>query len=148
MAVFQIDRTIDVSASPEVVWKVLTDFPKYREWNPFVVDARCSLKPGAAIEMQVKLKDKPQRQVEQIVGVEPGKGFSYRMHPMPLGALKSFRSHRIEPSAPGRCRYTSHFEIEGWLVPVVLAMFKAGLERGFAGMTEAIGARAERLAAG
>jgi uncharacterized protein YndB with AHSA1/START domain len=145
MALFQIDKTIDISAPPEAVWKVLTDFAAYKQWNPFVVQARCDLKPGGAIDMQVKLKDKPQHQVEQIVAVQPGKGFSYRMKPMPLGALKSFRSHKIEGAAPGRSRYTSHFEIEGWLVPLVLKMFREGLEKGFAGMTDAVGRRAEQL---
>jgi uncharacterized protein YndB with AHSA1/START domain len=143
---FVIDKTIDITAPPGVVWKVLTDFSAYKEWNPFVVDARCELKPGGALDMQVKLKDKPQHQVELIVGVDPGKGFSYRMKPMPLGALKSFRTHAIESAGPGRSRYRSHFELEGWLLPVVLALFREGLEKGFAGMTDAIGRRAEQLA--
>lgn len=142
---FVIDRTLEVNAPAEAVWEVISDFAAYREWNPFVVDARCELKPGGAIEMQVKLKDRPQRQVEEIVEVTPGKGFSYRMKPLPLGALRSLRSHRIEALGAGRSRYHSHFELRGWLLPLVLSMFRDALERGFAGMTEGVGRRAEQL---
>lgn len=148
MAMFRIDKTIDINAPPETVWKVLTDFPAYREWNPFVVSARCALKPGSDMDMMVKLKGAPQRQVETIVAVTPGKGFSYRMKPMPLGALKSFRTHAVEGAEPGRSRYISHFELEGWLVPVVLMLMRDGLEKGFAGMTEALQRRAEKLSQG
>ena len=28
--------TVTIEATPEQVWKVLTDFEKYPEWNPFV----------------------------------------------------------------------------------------------------------------
>jgi uncharacterized protein YndB with AHSA1/START domain len=142
---FAIDETLEIAAPPEKVWEVLTDFSAYKEWNPFVVQARCELTPGGAIDMQVQLKNKPQHQVEHIIAVTPGQGFSYCMKPMPLGALRSFRSHSIEAAGPGRSRYTSHFELHGWLRPLVLALYRQALEKGFAGMTAAIARRAEDL---
>lgn len=142
---FGIDRSVEVNAPAEVVWEVLTDFARYGEWNPFVVEAQCDLRPGGAIAMKVNLTGKPQAQTELIQSVEPGLGFSYNMKPMPLRALRSERSHRIEPLGAERCRYHSHFLIEGWLEGLVLKMFRAGLERGFAGMTGAIKDRAESL---
>jgi hypothetical protein len=29
-----IDTTVDIDASRDAVWRVLTDFPRYDEWNP------------------------------------------------------------------------------------------------------------------
>ena len=142
---FVIDKTLEIDAPAEVVWNVITDLPRYREWNPFVVDAKSTLKPGDPIDMQVKLRDKPQFQSEVITEFNPGKGFAYRMKPMPLGALRSLRSHAVEPLGPGRSRYVSHFEIDGWLQFLVLALFREALQRGFEGMSQGIKARAEQL---
>lgn len=144
---FTIDRTVDIAAPAEIVWEVLTDFGRYHEWNPFVVDCRVSaLEPGATIDMQVKLVGKPQFQREWIREVQPGKGFAYSMKPVPLGTLRSLRTHRLEALGKDRCRYHSHFELDGWLKPVVLALFRGALQRGFGGMTDAIRTRAESLA--
>jgi len=144
---FKIDHTVDVQAPADVVWEVLTDFARYGEWNPFVVECQTALKPGAPIEMAVALKNKPQHVVEVIREVSPGRGFSYSMKPVPGGALSSLRSHAIEPAGAGRSRYISHFELRGWLRHLVLALFRKNLEEGFAGMAAAIKRRAEQLQA-
>lgn len=145
---FVIDKTLEIAAPAETVWQVLTDFGAYGLWNPFVSECRCDLRAGGAIEMQVHLAKKPQFQREWIVEVLPGRGFSYRMKPVPLGGMRSFRSHRIEPLDTGRSRYHSHFEIDGWLQPLVLGLFRGGLERGFEGMNQGVKRRAESLWAG
>lgn len=31
-----ISSTIDIDATPDAVWAVLTDFPAYGQWNPFM----------------------------------------------------------------------------------------------------------------
>lgn len=40
---FVIDETLDVAAPPALVWRVVTDLPRYGEWNPFVVACRSTL---------------------------------------------------------------------------------------------------------
>ena len=77
--------------------------------------------------------------------LEPGRLFVYGMKPIPFGALRSRRSHRIEPLGEGRCRYHSHFEIEGWLEGLVLRLYRPAFEKGFADMSDAVKSRAEGL---
>ena len=142
---FTLDHQRDIDAPLETVWQVLTDFPRYGEWNPFVPEVRCDLRVGGAIEMQVMLTAKPQFQREWISELTPQQTFGYKMKPMPLGAMRSHRWHRLTPLADGRTRYASHFEIHGWMQFLVLGLFRKGLERGFLGMTDALKARAEAL---
>jgi uncharacterized protein YndB with AHSA1/START domain len=132
--VFVIDQSLEIEAPAETLWSVLTDFPAYGEWNPFVPDCRCDLRPGGAIDMHVRLGRKPQWQREWILEVRPGQSFSYRMKPLPMGLLRSLRVHRIEAMSPGRCRYESHFEIAGFLQPLVTGLLGGKLQRGFAEM--------------
>ena len=143
-----ISQTVDVAAPAARVWSVVTDLARYPDWNPFVVTCRSTLEPGAPIVMWVRLLPglaQPQR--ERIFEHVPGRRLSYGVPPLPFGALASRRSHEVVETTPGRCRYVSHFELEGWLVPVVSALLGKRLERGFAAMTAALVRNAEALAA-
>ena len=35
----ELTTFIDIDATPERVWQVLTDLPSYAEWNPFITEA-------------------------------------------------------------------------------------------------------------
>jgi hypothetical protein len=143
---FNRDHIYEIDAPPSVVWEVLTDFPRYAEWNSFVVDCRSTLVPGEPIDLRVKIFAKPQDQREWMTEHVPGRRFAYRMKPFPLGALRSARSHDVEDLGNGRTRYRSHFELAGWLLPVVRIVLGARLEQGFAAMSVGLKDRAERLA--
>ncbi|WP_040780882.1 SRPBCC domain-containing protein [Nocardia pneumoniae] len=143
---FVIDLAVDIDAPAELVWQVITDLPRYGEWNPFVSECRSSLVPGEPIDMLVHLSGaSPRKQREWIRSHTPGREFSYAMKPVPLGALHSLRSHTVTPLADDRTRYESHFELGGWLHPVVVALLGKNLRRGFEGMTEGIREQAESL---
>ncbi|WP_216903065.1 SRPBCC domain-containing protein [Nocardia alni] len=143
---FVIDESVEIDAPAATVWQVLTDFPRYGEWNPFCVAAETTLEPGAPIDMRVRLLGPgPMKQREFIRTSTPGVGFSYSMKPMPLGALHSLRTQTLTPVGEERCRYDSHFELDGWLLPVVSGLMGSALRRGFGGMTAAVAERAVEL---
>ncbi len=142
---FTIKKTVDINAPASVVWEVISDLKRYPEWNPFCVKCESTLKPGDPIDMTVKLMAKPQQQREWMLEFDEGRRFAYQMKPVPGGTLSSFRSHDIEALTPVRSRYRSYFFLKGWLRFVVLGLFQSKLEQGFAGMTDGVKARAEKL---
>lgn len=142
---FVIEHDFEVRAPAEVVWEVITDLPRYREWNPFCVECESTLAPGDPIRMQVNLTGKPQPVEEVMQAHRPGTHLAYHMKPYPLGALSSLRTHDVERCGDGASRYRSHFELRGWLAPVVRGLLGASLQRGFTGMSEGIVRRAEVL---
>ncbi|MBF6185274.1 MULTISPECIES: SRPBCC domain-containing protein [Nocardia] len=145
---FVIDSTVYIDAPAATVWEVLTDFDSYGQWNPFVLECATSLVPGEPIDMVVDLGGgKPKRQREYMRSHTPGREFSYTMKPIPLGTLRSLRSHTVTEVSPERTRYESHFELGGWLHPVVAAALGARLRHGFEGMTAAVQRQAETLRA-
>jgi len=144
----RIDHEDEIAAPADVVWRVLTDFAAYGEWNPFVVSAESALEVGAAMDMRVwVLPFLTQRQREWVTEVEPGRGFCYGLAPTMGGALRSRRCHLVTPIDAGRCRYASRFAIEGWLSGVVAGLLGSRLRRGFGEMFSAVKTRAEALAA-
>jgi uncharacterized protein YndB with AHSA1/START domain len=44
----QLRAEVEVEASPERIWEVLTDFAAYRQWNPFIVEGAGRAVPAAA----------------------------------------------------------------------------------------------------
>ena len=140
-----IDHVLDIDAPREAVWGVLTDFDAYGQWNPLAVECATSLVPGEPIDMKVRLGPGPlRRQREWMRTHTPGQEFSYAMKPVPLGALRSLRTQTLTELEGDRTRYIAHFEIRGWLEPLVRLMFGRALHRGFDGVAQGLRARVER----
>jgi uncharacterized protein YndB with AHSA1/START domain len=144
----RIEHVLEIDAPAETVWRVITDLDRYPEWNPFVVSCRSSLVVGEPIDMRVRVLPvfaQPQR--ETILEHEPGRRLCYGVPRHPTGALESRRCHHVEALGPARSRYTSRFELSGWLAPVVRVLLGRRLALGFTAMSEGIQGRARSLKA-
>lgn len=49
-----IKTTIEIKASPEKVWSILTDYKKYPEWNPFINSIAGEVKEGMQIHVKIQ----------------------------------------------------------------------------------------------
>jgi uncharacterized protein YndB with AHSA1/START domain len=144
---FAIEQEILIEAPAERVWSVVCDLARYPEWNPFVVSCASTLVPGDPIDMRVRIFAQfAQPQRERILEHEPGRRLCYGLPPSRLGALASRRWHEVTSTGAARTRYVSHFELAGWLAPLVEWLLGARLRAGFAAMSAALAARAEALA--
>ncbi len=47
----EIHTEIEINVSAEKVWRVLTDFPAYDEWNPFVRRVEGEVRVGARLHV-------------------------------------------------------------------------------------------------
>jgi len=144
---FIIDETLEIAAPAGTVWEVLTEFARYGEWNPFVVECASTLEVGAPIEMRVRVFESfAQTQRETVFEHVPGERLCYGLAGDALGALASRRSHEVRARDDRSALYRSHFELSGWLAPLVRTLLGRKLERGFHDMTVAVGSRAQALA--
>lgn len=142
---FVIDQTVDVAAPPAIVWRVITDLPRYGEWNPFVVSCHSELAVGDPITMWVNLVPgivQPQRETI----LEYSSDARHLCYGIGIGVLASRRCHDVFEEG-GRTKYRSYFELSGWLAPLVWTLFGTRLEKGFESMTVALRGRAESQAA-
>jgi len=53
----EISTQINIDATPQKVWKVLTDFEAYPSWNPFILAVKGNIAEKSRIEINVKPKD-------------------------------------------------------------------------------------------
>jgi uncharacterized protein YndB with AHSA1/START domain len=49
-----VSKTVQISAPPSLVWKILLDMKNYNKWNPFCVECESTLEMGAAVNMKLK----------------------------------------------------------------------------------------------
>ena len=72
MAVYRTALMID--ASPDVVWSILADLPRWSEWNPSVPQISGDLSVGSVLSMQLVMPGKPSPNVKAtLLAVEPGR---------------------------------------------------------------------------
>ena len=50
----EVRTEIEIGASPEKVWGILTDFANYEQWNPFIIKAAGRAEQGSTIEIHIK----------------------------------------------------------------------------------------------
>ena len=53
----QITTEIEINASVEKVWAILTDFKKYPQWNPFIKSIDGEIVEGATFEVTLEQPD-------------------------------------------------------------------------------------------
>jgi hypothetical protein len=139
-----VTSEVCIDAAPERVWQVLTDFPRYPDWNPFTAPVQARLLEGEAVTLTVHmLRRRPLTQVEYLHDLIESRRLCWGMvmgHP---ALLTASRVQTLEPLATGGTRYRSEDRLSGWLSPLVLALYGAAMQRGFDAMAAALKTRAE-----
>jgi hypothetical protein len=143
----QLDAEVEVQASPERIWEVLTDFAAYQEWNPFIVRAAGQAVPGHRLELDLRLPGRRATTIRpEVLDAEPGRHLRW-LGRLPVPGLFAGEHHfTIEPAGPGRSRVRQHEEFRGLLVPLLLAMIARPTLEAFHQMNQALAARAEQPA--
>jgi hypothetical protein len=143
-----VSETVDIAAPARVVWQVLTDMPRYNEWNPFCVKAESTLEMGAAVNMKLMNYAVPGSIVpncEFICALEPERLISWALPHSDAWPYPARRDQVIEPTGADSCRY---FSTDAFLGANGIHVFRfAGpwVKRAFDDSGRALKARAEEL---
>jgi hypothetical protein len=137
----QFAAAASIHAAPERVWSILTDAPRYPEWNPTVskVDGRiaagarvavhATLSPGRAFPVTVAVFDPPRRMVWR--------------GGMPLGLFVGERVFELVPRPGGGVDFSMRERFTGVLAPLVGRMLP-DLQPAFDEFAAALKREAER----
>jgi hypothetical protein len=140
----QLRSEIEIDAPPERVWAVLTDFPAYPEWNPFIRRISGELREGAKLELQIQPPGARATTFKPTVrAVETNRELRWLGRLLMPGIFDGEHSFVIEPREGGRSRFVQSERFGGFLV----GFFKGTLAKtqgGFEQMNAALKARVER----
>lgn len=140
--VIRAERVID--ASPEAVFRVLDDFDRYPEWNPFTERVITDRVVGHPVILHVNMPGKSKRIMNERLSVyEPGKKLGWGVRWGFGVVLRCDRIQELVPTADGRTRYVCYEGFEGLLAPIVVKFFGESVRQGFESVATALAARME-----
>jgi uncharacterized protein YndB with AHSA1/START domain len=111
--------TCMIDASPEAVWKILTDADGYAEWNPEIVGIAGQIASGGRITARVRLGDGAIRSVTMRVTALEAPTRMEWVGGMPLGLFVGRRTFSVNPSARGS-EFRLHLQMSGALSSLII----------------------------
>jgi hypothetical protein len=137
-----ISTSIDIDATPGKVWAVLTDLPRYPEWNPFIQRAAGTVAAGARLTLRmVSATGKASTFKPTVLTADPGRELRWIGHLLVPGIFDGEHSF-VLTAANGGTHLTQNEKFTGLLIPLTSKLLD-GTADSFAALNEALKKRAE-----
>lgn len=136
---------IEICASPERIWEILTNFAEYPDWNPFIRNIRGDIVENAQLTVYLKPSGAMGMTIKPVlVKVDPVHELRWKGTLLFPGLFDGEHVFEIKPGEQGTCLFIQHEYFSGILLPLLEKMLKNDTARGFAEMNEALKDRAEK----
>lgn len=145
MAVRELQTEIEIDASAEKVWHVLTEFEKFPQWNPFIRRISGELKLGARLEVHMQLPGGRSMTFKpKVLKVEPNREFRWKGKVLLPGIFDGEHIFTVDPLEEKRVRFTQREIFTGLFVPLFFRGMDKTTRRGFEEMNQVLKSMAER----
>lgn len=141
----ELHSEIEIHASAEHVWQLLTDFASFPNWNPFIRRASGEIRVGAHLIVNIQpsgargMTFKP-----TVLKAEPNRELRWLGRLMLPGLFDGEHVFTIEPLGNKRVSFTQREIFNGVLVSLLARSLKSDTQRGFEEMNQALKTRAEQ----
>jgi hypothetical protein len=141
----QLNTEIEIAATPELVWNVLTDFDSYPQWNPLITSIWGPLQVGSRLVLAVSQPGgREMRWRPTVTHVERTHELRWLGRFLFRGLFDGEQFFKLRGLEDGRTRLI-HGETFSGLLAERFAHRMPSTARGFAVMNQALKRRAERL---
>jgi len=139
----ELRTEVEIDASPDRVWSVLSEFNRYPEWNPFIVRLDGELRTGARLRVTISLPEGSEHTFKPtIVRCEPGEELRWRGQLWIKGLFDGEHFFKLEALAPGKTRVVQGENFGGLLLRF-MGRTLTQTARGFVYMNQALKKRVE-----
>jgi hypothetical protein len=136
---------IEIQATAERAWQLLTDFASFPQWNPFIRQAKGEIKTGARLQVHMQPSGSSSMTFRPtVLKAEPKRELRWLGHLFIPGLFDGEHCFTIEPLGENRVRFTQREIFTGLLVPLFARGLDSNTRRGFEEMNQALKARAEQ----
>jgi hypothetical protein len=135
---------VEIQATLEKVWDVLTDLDKYAEWNPLLYRAEGKVEIGEKVELYAKTASRDGNFNCLVTRVEPKREFAWKFHVILPILFTGEHIFRIEPIDEQRVKFIDREIFTGLLLPLQAKELETSAKDGMLAMGEALKAVAEK----
>ncbi|WP_371629565.1 SRPBCC domain-containing protein [Streptomyces sp. NBC_00341] len=149
----RLEASIEIEASPDEVWQVLTDLPAYPRWNPFITSTKVT-SDGGRLEVGATLRNVMHDRTgdtvfePELLAVEPGRELRWIGKMGPGWIADGEHRFVIEETGDHRVRLTQSESFTGVAVPFVASQLRSGTLPQFRAMNEALARRVAQTRSG
>ncbi len=141
-----IRSNLDINASPKRVWEVLTDFPLYGEWNPFIRSVEGVCEYGSVLRVRMELPGFGSSAFKaRITRMQPSEELRWKGGLWLPGLFDGEHVFRMKEISSTKVRFVQEEFFAGLLVPFVFPSRQLSIREGFEKMNMALRDRAERV---
>jgi len=141
----EVRTEIDIRASDERVWQILTDFPNFVNWNPFITKISGDLKKYARLKVRIQpLGERAMTFRPIILNVEPKRELHWIGRLAVPGLFSGEHIFTIEPLGKDHVRFIHREIFTGLFVLIYAGNFDTNIRQGFEDMNQALKAKAEQ----
>ena len=134
---------IDIAAPPSRVWRILTDFEKHADWNPFLTKIRGKAVEGEKIEVTLPNPQGGTMVISPtILRVEDEKELLW-LGKAEGDTFNGEHSFILTPASQGNVRFIHSEKFTGSMVPMLEGWLDSAVRKYFEDMNQALKSRAE-----
>lgn len=143
----ELRSEIEIKASAERVWQLLTDFAHFPQWNPFIRRASGNVKLGERLDVYMQPSGANGMTFRPtVLNAEPNRELRWIGHLLIPGLFDGEHIFNIESLGTNRVRFVQREIFTGLLVPLFAKQLDTDTQRGFEEMNRALKIRAEQAA--
>ena len=132
---FTHEETMD--ASPETVFRLISDLPNYKKWNPFLIIASGNVEMGGIVTGKSVLGRFTTSYRHKIFEYIPNRSLCWRDFGFPSLFVCGQRSRYLE-TRDGKTHYKCHLKLSGPFSGLVNLIFGEGLRNGIVAEAKAL----------
>ena len=141
----EYNNEVEIHASAERVWQLLTDFARFPQWNPFIHRASGEAKAGARLELTLQPSGASRTTSRPtVLKVEPNHELRWIERSLIPGLIDVEHIFTIQQLDTTHVRFTQREIRTGLLVPLQVRRRTTDTRRGLKEMNQALKARAEQ----
>jgi len=141
----ELRAEIEIQATAERVWQLLTDFASFPQWNPFIRRANGEVRAGARLKVHIQPSGASGMTFQPtVLKAVPNRELRWLGRLVIPGLFDGEHIFTIEPAGEDRVRFTQREIFTGLLVPLLARGLDTNTRRGFEEMNQALKARAEQ----
>ena len=128
----ELRTEIQIKASPDKIWAVLTDFKKYPEWNPMIKSFEGKLAIGEKVTVRLQQPGSSAMTFKPTITLMiPNKTFRWQGHLLISGLFDGEHIFEIEDKKNGTSTFIHRENFKGILIPLFKKMIEVNTKQGF-----------------